>query len=880
MGNLPTLSESEWKLFFKKEIASSILERSYTTKNSPLSAIIHKYRIEGKLLTELSEYLKGNSLTKPKFIGNLSEPEKEMIGFYKGELSDLLALTLYKISSVNYGYSRKKKLSAAAREIALPYAGNNAPSERSKFANAYETANCTTQLNLIHGVSKNILKKFIDAYRFEAMRQKNTSTIHTTVSETKAAKEFQDMTGIAHNILTINTNDPVELDALHKAIGKRPRVIRFCLKNFILNNIRTSNSILRHNATNHTSMYRSVQGCSGTIQSPFLFDSRMKFNEDFALGTDGRTINHLIAKKTIVHKLEVEKEKKDKEKTEDETPESARFKSIGSILSTNPNYRAIIDVGDYFKGIENEKVASEIAKFYKNREGNTLKFVLYFNPRNQLCALNIKTNASILIGSSNPARIQERLGGCPSEHCFTYYDELRTTGTDLEQMSNARALVTVSGHTKLKDLLQGSMRMRDLAGTHEVEIILPQELTKSSLDSNWDINRVLALTENNQRAHIKEDNFRAAIQKMKNVIRKDLLTRLKNETHFATKKHLYLAFDPVIHSKETASLFKQFGEVEEVDVTSKILSKQVDDLMTLWKQCLDNANLIPSKDEMGDIRQALTDIETQATPLCAPTTRMVRGNQDSEVKSVVDVNAQREKKAEATKEARSEFFRQTQLQNRLLNLNSMLHPAPLQPFHCVPINSVIAKISRDRQPPFKFQDSLQVSQDFYTTCEEEGPALFGPYQKPVEFIQYTLQGKELIATLITQREAILLRDQFPKEARTAEAEGQRWIQTPSGILFGGNRPKEIEANPHYQILTEQLQYINGDTRLLLARETQKETPRWLAQDSKVKMDFYEQTVLSCHPDKTQGFVELRERLQPQVAPSLEGETRPRFGLDI
>src|SRR5205085_2865178 len=106
---------------------------------------------------------------------------------------------------------------------------------------------------------------------------------------------------------------------------------------------------------------------------------------------------------------------------------------------------------------------------------------------------------------------------------FTFYDQRRITGLDVKATVDAHALVTIGSKTLLRDLLQAVMRMRELKSNQRVEFVVSKELQDAHPEIKaWTVETVIQLSADNQINRLAEDHFRAAIQKLKNVLRNNL----------------------------------------------------------------------------------------------------------------------------------------------------------------------------------------------------------------------------------------------------------------------------------------------------------------------------------------------------------------------
>jgi hypothetical protein len=76
--------------------------------------------------------------------------------------------------------------------------------------------------------------------------------------------------------------------------------------------------------------------------------------------------------------------------------------------------------------------------------------------------------------------------GLPMSELFVFYDQLHTTGQDVPQASDARALLTLGKDTNYRDLAQGAFRLRSLRKGQSVNIAVVDEvLALISRNPQW-----------------------------------------------------------------------------------------------------------------------------------------------------------------------------------------------------------------------------------------------------------------------------------------------------------------------------------------------------------------------------------------------------------
>jgi hypothetical protein len=153
-------------------------------------------------------------------------------------------------------------------------------------------------------------------------------------------------------------------------------------------------------------------------------------------------------------------------------PNYDRTNSILNTVTTK-DYRAIIDVGSLFYNHTNDDIA-KIWKFYLHNN-NKKGYVLYLDNKNKKHVYNISQNKDQK-EDFDPIKHKK-------DQLYVYFDQAHITGIDIKLPIDIKGLVTVSENTNLRDLAQGSYRLREIKSGQKFNIIL-SESAKIKIDLN------------------------------------------------------------------------------------------------------------------------------------------------------------------------------------------------------------------------------------------------------------------------------------------------------------------------------------------------------------------------------------------------------------
>lgn len=845
-----------------------------------------------------SQYLFGNSLKIPAFIlAKIEQIEKakgssdlkklqdhlEIIAFYKAEIAEIFPITTAKLPNVNFGYSKDSGKSLVDKRIAIPYFGNNTPNERAKFASHLVTMGLTIQLNMLFGVLPEVMNCFLNDILEAANKERDKSFgLIRSIDDTPAAKEFYALTGLEASRFPLRSiaSDTVEF----LATAKKMEVVKYCLKKYVLPHLKIHRRILRQNAQDYTHLGAFIRGCSGTFESIYMLDERLRQNykEDLYEGIDGQTLEFLL--------------RKDKKASVFAASSSDAFTEIEAILKQNPSYRAIMDAAALFQGIPNITVAKFFAKFFK---ASNLQYILFFNEQDKLFALSIanpEASPKILRGSDWKI-LAEDLRCAPKDY-FSYYDQLRCKGIDLRHMPYARALVTVGAKTKLNEVLQASKRMRD--ETHAVDFLISKQFMASNPEiTDWTLRDVFKHSFKTQVNSVLLDNYRVALQKIYALLRSHLLILLRREKVKQKKFKIYdiLAKNGYIYSEIPSSLFAHFGHCIKEEHTEILLNKA---LNVAFDHC--NETLIQINQESDidsavifskqlELRNSLEVIVREAIKVCkATSTSSVNDYLDSEVEVIGITTSESTTTGQAQAEAQTLNMSQNESQTETLHAGSKGTPMKeeeLDYFFSIyelnlvewtkskPLNSHIGHLCSG----FKFSPQLYVSKSFWESCREQNLKRVDIYTKTPMYIlfsqskmSYGEQTSTLQAFFITEKEAVTMAKNMRRfERDKSRSKNHIWICTRKKLLFAGEPPEKslyslisrdtkMKMSKEVDEILEQSAFFGGDVYWLALKAKRGELS-WLSKDKSDldnKLKFFEKTILALHPESIEMYQRYKE----------------------
>ncbi|MBL7481279.1 DUF3638 domain-containing protein [Legionella bononiensis] len=838
----PSYDDSHDWTPFKTELAVKLI----TDPSSPLSTFVAqaKTKYGAHVQAELIAYLTNSSPSMPEAVSTASKDDQATLAFFKQEINVRLQQTLTQKLGKNYGESHRKDLSPLEKTLAIPYAGVDTPNERNRYKEELEAINKTIQMMLLKGVSKEQLVERIEEWIALARQELLQLQIPAdsdkipSIDDTPTAQGFALLTsGLGIRLSQVDSKNDAQMTELHQRLQSNTSLIFDFLREYSLKQIKQDSAILSSDNFNHTDQYRSVQGVSGTPSlNGAAYHQRLDYDKSSSLGSDGY-IFEVMRSKTSVSSCDYD--------------HCAQF--INDIISRSKardRTRCIIDIKGTFTGVSNLEVAKEIARYIRTNPAQfstPLKQVLYFNEDQVLCALNVNApDKTIILGTTDNDELNRLLDSTPEER-FTLYDQIHTTGIDIKQFAQAHALVLVDDKTTKQELLQGSMRERELDLDQTNELITPErmkELSLEQLDAKFKHNDTMAVV---------MDAPAAAEGQMRNHIRRKFLTLIQDiPSEQADKKAALMQhFRPLFEETQSLDLFALYGGINKKQAIGVILKQFKKQMKNLWESRLKSADMPPFAEDIKQMSRELQSIINKAIPFCLPEYDAI----DNSFSTEVEVQKEVEKEVQIELLTLNEFYnaqlkeKPAQNWNYIYDLDSFFHNKEALEKVALSLNAVCA---RGNKHPDLFSDNLMASTNYAYNYRGQTECA-NAFIKPVFLIWYhqNYQG-ELTAMIVTPQEAQeLTRKAFNDKKKSS------WISTTMDTVVAGNRPDGMLQTERYQIIREQIRFFNGEFSGLLNQDSPL---LWLKAHPEEKINFFENTLMPYRPGCEASLHQLKEAL--------------------
>lgn len=843
-------------------------------KEKLLGTSLHPSSREDKAIKALEDFLFNSDDSDPESVKPyLNESEFARILLYRELFQNFIGYVLKKRLFVNYGPAEEFDTVRFCQGLAIPFQYNNVRSPN-QFSSYLETAILTIFMLHSLGIDRptfnTILHDFYERVRIERLQQ--ASALAAASGKLPESEAFEKLFGVPWD--RVDPEDEKAMGELFARLKTNPDFITRALRDRILPQVGLYEEELFSDSITHSYRYGQRVLLSGTFRSHRTFDQRVSHDTMRTLAVNGLIRKH-INERSNVHILA-------KQKTKGYIASLMEVKDQGELS-------AIIDVGAHFNGVSNVEVAQELATVIKGKKPQ-IQYILFYdtreNPQGLLSALSTSDPTKIIaLGNSSEDVLSARLG--PPSLRFTYYDQAHTLGTDIRQPVGSRAIITVAKDTIESDLQQGAMRMRDLANTQHLSIVIDPELNahilaekKKNAPSNPEAKGAEAIeaempspelsapdisdfTYDSECRFLIPDQLRAAQYRIFNWVKQDLHLRRMRISDPEKAKALITSSKSFFIRSKSFDARALFNAKRNIRAVKAILQDEANQALENWQKALTRADIVLSEAEMTKMRQHLEELVVRGLKDCEQATiSPTRGlaGAEAETETQVEVQVQKELKQEVQVRDPRVVARPIDLDNlkRAVESKHVLDAKNLSFYN---YQTILDEKFPGNHLSLYPNMTMTYNYAYTARLDQDGLpgifSLYGPYTKPIQNLLFI--GSEPISVVILVPEEAEYLKTVWEEQKLNERKPLLWIGDISGIPVTGNKPKDMDANPDYQSLMEQLWFLNGNIDQLLLQPKL----HWLSKDSEAKIKFYEEHISKAHPGVS------IEKLKEKIADPIE-----------
>ena len=338
--------------------------------------------------------------------------------------------------------------------LGVPFVGKDVPSQSSEFSHP----------DVLIGLS-------IFAYRYEGLREEDVKSLIKYLKQKllveagivsmrpsnmlyegwlRRAKELRSSSTHPKHLLPLEVIQPEDIEQIinvKELLGKRSEVIEYYLDNVIFP------QTMHHQPI-------KLQATGQDLGSDMIFGMRLGFSGtpsdclpyslhpcQYEKGSEAKVIETLTQSDVISVEI-----------LEDWNVISL----IDHITDETKSFNCLIDAGALITGMNNEQVAKALLE-------DRL-------PHMSACVYLDDFDRKMVVDRTNSKPIPLNRSGVPLHKRFTFYDQVHTTGMDIQQPINARAVLLLGKDMTLRDYAQACWRMRGLGRGQSVHVIVVREV--------------------------------------------------------------------------------------------------------------------------------------------------------------------------------------------------------------------------------------------------------------------------------------------------------------------------------------------------------------------------------------------------------------------
>ena len=413
----------------------------------------------------LLEYLCGQNIeiNRSTIDTGLRGESIKLLNLASNWIRNLLPHVLSKIDRVSYGILNSADMVMVDPRapqsrllMSVPFVGKDVPSRSSEFAHPDVLIGLTILAYRYEGVRMSDLKRLVFQLKQDYSRQvgpqdQRPASLLFSRWISEAELYFHGRSGErAPSVLPLPLFQPADrkqMNALFTLVRHLPAVAHYYLCQHVFPACMNFQEL-------------KVSACGHELGSDILFAKRIGFSGtpsnllpvdlgqcQYEPGSDGKIVDVLTSSEVTTASIK--------------SNWTARS-LLRDVASAVPPVHALIDTGALITGLDNE----EVARYLLQHLPQWMEGVVF---------LDRLDRQMILLRDSHHCMNLAQCGISP-ERRFTFYDQVHTTGMDIKQAPNARAVLTIGKDMTFRDYAQGAFRMRNIGTGQTIHLYIISEV--------------------------------------------------------------------------------------------------------------------------------------------------------------------------------------------------------------------------------------------------------------------------------------------------------------------------------------------------------------------------------------------------------------------
>lgn len=785
---------------------------------------------------QLIDYFTLRSHPIPEWIrecGNSSVKHRQDTADYmilmRQQLLDWLPEAWKRTADEHYGRSKENP----RMQMAKPNLAANTPNEKAEISDRWETVNKTCQLYITKGLDLDQTKQLILNLCNKAMDEWKESASQIPLEDTQACKlfaeTFKGKDGTPLDLFNVNVESKDTLAILQKQLKNgTPKSIQLIL-DYLREEAFPAHGIfveqISNNPQSGAAGVKSFQGYSGTLENPYIFHPSLSGKIARDLRSNGRVIDVLLSKSHTAHKISSDKLTASQLLHEILDPKTVQDRN---------QFHALIDLGVLFKGYSNKDIALSILDYFHEKKSETpIQGVLYYDSdSNELNFIKKGSSEAVALPGTDPETIAAVTGLKPEE-LFTFYDHRHTTGANILQTNEAKAIVTFNESATLRDVLQAVMRMRKLLHNQKVEFTYTESLlayinqTLGTNDQHLSLDKLLLFASMNGFRQEQEDNIRVTYQKMYDLASSFIRHAMYAQSNIEKEISLYETCKAFFVKSQRERLYEMYASIPSYIPKKQVLEDLKTQILSDLKKIDSSLNL-----DLKTLEQDFDNIIREADPLLPQ--NLPSSRPKVELGSTVEHEQRQETNKQKQTQQQQEQEQDRQRIDQSLTPNNRDNPAdeltwptllkadyftrsayPSKQTSSLPAIWSLSDYLAE-QPAFKnyahlFPAEIQVTENFLTTRLTQHDFFSDTAKKPHQMLLIEdAETKKFRVIFLSLHEA----SQIKTSIRKNQASNDIRLLSAEGEIIAGPKLLQPEQNESYMHLLTYAQLCSGNWQSL------------------------------------------------------------------
>ncbi len=530
----------------------------------------------------------------------------DLTGLCKALFTKILPSVLANTCNREFGRSppyMEEKIKGSIAGKAVPYLAAGTPSNGTEFGD-YARALCYQYMTaIVQGITPEQFE-----YLYDKLYESALAQVHNQIplEKTLENEEFKRLTGFSLKDFVFERDRKKALEFLNGTDSNRllaeMELSRFHITEYPL--------LFRSNPVNLTEMMAGKIACSGTAGKRSFYSGFNNAALDESIGKKIKDTYETRESQNRTATLEISDKKVEQ-----------FLEQTLKVHSREEKMRSIVDSGGFFEKHTNIEVARAILAYCSssNKLKNIKGIVFFYRDP----ATNNETFAYLTDPNGEPIPLKDTTpetllsAGIDLNNFFVFFDQLRSTGTDIPLPPDAVSLITVDlKKSSYSSFMQASLRPRRFLESQDNELVIYNK--EKPTNDPLDVMAIIKILEQNEKRQVQELVYSVYRAKIANAFRTVFLEKILNTKDFKKQLELYCIFNCYLVEQRGSSFFKKMHHQEEeldTHVALKLYGQKLRDQLTdiqeeAYKTEVNTALRTISK----VLNEARQDIENEVLP--------------------------------------------------------------------------------------------------------------------------------------------------------------------------------------------------------------------------------------------------------------------------